>query len=69
MGIGNNQLEAAHVLIEAGADVNSSDWYGRTPLWQAVEVRNMDFDNGTIQNDQLGIEEDRFGDSTGVLSI
>ena len=50
MAIGNNQLEAAHFLIEAGANVNVSDWYGRTPLWQAVEVRNMDFDNGTLLN-------------------
>ena len=50
MAIGNNQLQAAHFLIETGANVNVSDWYGRTPLWQAVEVRNMDFDNGTLLN-------------------
>jgi len=50
MAIGNHQLEAAHFLIEAGADINTSDWYGRTPLWQAVEVRNMDFDNSSLEN-------------------
>src|SRR5206468_6597661 len=28
-----------------GAQVNVVDWYGRTPLWAAVETRNMDVDN------------------------
>jgi len=50
MAISNNHVEVARFLIEKGAQINVSDWYGRTPLWTAVEVRNMDFDNGTFEN-------------------
>jgi len=32
-------------MIDRGSDVNVVDWYGRTPLWAAVETRNMDVDN------------------------
>jgi ankyrin repeat protein len=51
MAISNNHMETARFLIDSGADINAGDWYGRTPLWTAVEVRNMDFDNGTFKND------------------
>jgi ankyrin repeat protein len=37
-------------LVDRGADVKAADWYGRTPLWAAVETRNMDVDNGTFEN-------------------
>src|SRR5947207_9068830 len=50
MAISNNQIPVARFLIDRGAKINVSDWYGRTPLWTAVEVRNMDFDNGTFEN-------------------
>jgi ankyrin repeat protein len=50
MAIANNHPEVARFLIEKGAQINVSDWHGRTPLWTAVEVRNMDFDNGTFEN-------------------
>src|SRR4029077_17419600 len=40
----------ARFLIDHQADINASDWYGRTPLWASVETRNMDFDNGTFEN-------------------
>ena len=50
MAIGNNQISVARLLVERGAKINVSDWYGRTPLWTAVEVRNMDFDNGSFEN-------------------
>jgi ankyrin repeat protein len=50
MAISNNHAEVARFLIDKGAQINVSDWYGRTPLWTAVEVRNMDFDNGTFEN-------------------
>lgn len=50
MAISNNHPELARFLIDKGAEINVSDWYGRTPLWTAVEVRNMDFDNGTFEN-------------------
>jgi ankyrin repeat protein len=55
MAIANNHVEVARYLIEKGAKINVSDWYGRTPLWTAVEVRNMDFDNGTFEN---GVERE-----------
>jgi ankyrin len=48
--IGNNHPDVARLLIERGANVNAVDWYGRTPLWTAVEVRNMDFDNNSFAN-------------------
>ena len=50
MAIGNNHPDVARLLIEKGAQVNVSDFHGRTPLWTAVEVRNMDFDNGSFEN-------------------
>ena len=43
-------MAVARFLIDKGAQINVSDWYGRTPLWTAVEVRNMDFDNGSFEN-------------------
>ena len=50
MAITNNQIETARFLIERGAEINIVDWYGRSPLWSAVEVRNMDVDNATFKN-------------------
>jgi uncharacterized protein len=50
MAISNNQIAAARFLIDRGANIDVSDWYGRTPIWTAVEVRNMDEDNGTFEN-------------------
>jgi len=50
MAISNDQISTARFLIEKGAKINVSDWYGRTPLWTSVEVRNMDFDNGSFEN-------------------
>ena len=45
MAITNNHMDVARFLIDRGADINVVDWYGRTPLWAAVETRNMDVDN------------------------
>jgi ankyrin repeat protein len=50
MAISNNQIETAKFLIDRGAQINVVDWYGRSPLWSAVEVRNMDVDNSTFVN-------------------
>ena len=49
MAITNNHMDVARFLIERGAEINVSDWYGRTPLWAAVEARNMDVDNATVR--------------------
>jgi ankyrin repeat protein len=40
----------ARYLIDQGASVTAVDWYGRTPLWAAVETRNMDVDSSTFEN-------------------
>ncbi len=45
MALLNNQLKSAMQLIDAGAKVNVDDFYGRTPLWAAVEYRNLDMNN------------------------
>src|SRR5262245_54714930 len=50
MAISNDHADVARFLIDKGAQINVSDWYGRTPLWTSVEVRNMDFDNGSFEN-------------------
>jgi ankyrin repeat protein len=49
----NNHLEVANYLLERGADVNVRDFWGRTPLWVAVELRNLDV-NKTEDN---GVDE------------
>lgn len=38
----NDRVEVARLLIERGADVKAIDWYGRTALWCAIDVRNRD---------------------------
>jgi ankyrin repeat protein len=39
---GAAHFAVAHYLVERGANVNAVDWYGETPLWAAVDVRNLD---------------------------
>jgi ankyrin repeat protein len=46
MAILNNHLHVATFLLDHGAEVNTSDFWGRTPLWAAVDIRNMDLDHG-----------------------
>jgi ankyrin repeat protein len=41
----NGQITVARLLIERGANVNADDFWGRTPLWAAVEYRNLDMNN------------------------
>jgi ankyrin repeat protein len=48
MSLINNNLEVARLLLAKGANVNADDFWGRTPLWAAVEYRNLDMNN----NDQ-----------------
>jgi ankyrin len=50
IAITNNHPDVARLLIDRGADIKAVDWYGRTPLWAAVETRNMDVDNATFEN-------------------
>jgi uncharacterized protein len=46
MSILNDHLDVARFLLDRGADANTPDFYGRTPLWAAVDLRNMDLDHG-----------------------
>jgi ankyrin repeat protein len=42
MALLNNQLDVVHLLLKHGADVNADDFWGRSPLFAAVEYRNRD---------------------------
>jgi ankyrin repeat protein len=37
MALDNAHMDTAKVLIEGGADVDKWDWWGRNPLWAAVD--------------------------------
>jgi ankyrin repeat protein len=60
LAIMNDHADTARFLIEHGADVNADDWYGRTPLWAAVDVRNVELD---------GELNTQFADRAGALGI
>src|SRR5262245_4354182 len=45
MALLNDQLAVAEQLLEHDADVNADDFWGRTPLFAAVEYRNLDMNN------------------------
>jgi ankyrin repeat protein len=64
IAITNNHPDVARFLIDRGADIKAVDWYGRTPLWAAVETRNMDVDNATFIN---SIDREPFLDLIQVL--
>lgn len=49
MAISNDHMDVAKLLIASGADLDARDWYGRSPLWSAVKVRNLYLDNKTLQ--------------------
>ncbi|MEP7246292.1 MAG: ankyrin repeat domain-containing protein [Gammaproteobacteria bacterium] len=60
LAIMNDRAETARFLIEHGADVNADDWYGRSPLWAAVDIRNVELD---------GELNTQFADRAGALEI
>ena len=39
-------LAVANALLDAGANVGAMDWYGETPLWAAVDLRNLELGPG-----------------------
>lgn len=41
MALLNIRFDAAAVLIEHGADVNQWDWWGRSPLYAAIDVNTL----------------------------
>jgi ankyrin repeat protein len=42
MAASNDRVAVARFLIARGADIQAVDWYGRTPLYAAIDVRNRD---------------------------
>jgi ankyrin repeat protein len=59
---GSQHLAVARYLIEHGADINAVDWYGETPLWAAVDLRDLDIagpaaDNGIDRDQALQLVE------------
>jgi ankyrin repeat protein len=59
LAILNDHAQTARYLIEHGADVNADDWSGRTPLWAAVDARNIELD-GEL-NTQIADREGELG--------
>jgi ankyrin repeat protein len=53
----NDNMPVAQYLLEKGANPNAGDWYGRTPLWAAVDVRNIELDPDTVR--QKGVDRPR----------
>ena len=54
MALTNDRIEIAHFLLGHGANPNSSDYWGRTPLWAAVEMRNLE----TGKSGENGVDRD-----------
>ncbi len=55
MAITNNHMELAQFLLERGADVTERDNWGRTPLWEAVEMRNLE----TGRSGRIGVDREK----------
>jgi ankyrin repeat protein len=49
-GVATQHIDTALFLIERGANINASDWYGETPLWAAVDLRNVEVPGPTRDN-------------------
>jgi ankyrin repeat protein len=45
MSLVNGHVDVARLLVDAGAELNADDYYGRTPLFAAVDYRNLDMNN------------------------
>ena len=51
MAVSNQRFETAAMLVARGASIDRQDWYGRSPLWSAVNVRNLYVHNDTFEHD------------------
>jgi ankyrin repeat protein len=57
----NGQVELAQLLLEHGAKVNVADFYGRTPLYAAVDYRDLDMNNNDNPNPvNNGVAREKF---------
>jgi ankyrin repeat protein len=45
-------LAVARYLLERGANFGATDWYGETPLWAAIDLRNLDV-NGPERDNHI----------------
>jgi len=50
MAVETNSMDTARYLIEQGANIDTQDWYGRSPLWEAINVRNLYVHNDKFTN-------------------
>ena len=49
--VSNNQIPMAEFLLQQkGVLINGQDWYGRSPIWDAVNVRNLYVNGTTLVN-------------------
>jgi uncharacterized protein len=55
MATTNNQPDTADLLIQDGADINAADFWGRTALWAAVEMRDIEYS----RSGQHDVDRDR----------
>jgi ankyrin repeat protein len=58
---------SARYLIERGANVNAADWYGQTPLWVAIDARNIDVTGYYIATRDNGMNRDEALDVIKLL--
>src|SRR5690606_4719877 len=52
-----DHLAIANVLLDAGANPNAMDWYGQTPLWAAVDMRNLELG---ARNNERNVRDEAF---------
>jgi ankyrin repeat protein len=51
MAISNDQMPMAQFLLkQSDVLIDGQDWYGRSPIWEAVNVRNLYVNNATFVN-------------------
>lgn len=68
MSLLNGHLGVARVLVDASADRDADDFWGRTPLWAAVEQRNLDMNNRDQDDPQdNGIDREPYYDFIAYL--
>jgi ankyrin repeat protein len=52
IAISNDKVPMAQFLLkQSKVLINSQDWYGRSPIWEAVNVRNLYIHNATFAHD------------------